>query len=47
MWESSWAAHHTFSLVKNPLDFEMGDYELNDGLCGFVLGLHTHKESLI
>jgi hypothetical protein len=36
-----------FGLVKTPLDFELGAWGLDDGICGFVLGLHTHREILI
>jgi hypothetical protein len=38
MWKSSWAPHHTFGLVKTPLDFALGAWGLDDGICGFVLG---------
>jgi hypothetical protein len=31
MWALSWAPHHTFSLVKTPLD-------LSGGLMGLVMG---------
>jgi hypothetical protein len=33
-----------FRFGENPLDFELGAWGLGDGLCGFVLGLHTQKK---
>jgi hypothetical protein len=36
-----------FQFGENPLGFEWGIHGFGDGLCGLVLGLHTHKESLI
>jgi hypothetical protein len=36
-----------FLFGENPLGFEWGIHEFGDGICGFVLGLHTDKESLI
>ena len=36
-----------FSFVEKPLGFELGIHGFGDGICGIVLGLHTHKEILI
>jgi hypothetical protein len=36
-----------FMFGENPLVFEWGIHGFGDGLCGLVLGLHIHKESLI
>jgi hypothetical protein len=36
-----------FCLGENALGMKLGLHGLGDGLCGFVLGLHTHMESLI
>jgi hypothetical protein len=36
-----------FLFGENPLGFEWGIHGLGDGICGLVLGLHTHKENLI
>jgi hypothetical protein len=36
-----------FQFGENSLGFEWGLHGFGDGLCGLVLGLHTHKESLI
>jgi hypothetical protein len=36
-----------FHFGENPLGFEWGLHGFGDGLCGLVLGLHTHKESVI
>ena len=36
-----------FQFGENPLGFEWGIHGFDDGICGLVLGLHTHKESLI
>jgi hypothetical protein len=36
-----------FRFGGNPLGFEWGIHGFGYGLCGLVLGLHTHKESLI
>jgi hypothetical protein len=37
----------TFWFGENPLGFEWGLHGFGDGIYVFVLGLHTHKESLI
>jgi hypothetical protein len=48
MWKSSWAPHYTLRLVKNAFGMKLGLHGflhgVGDGLCGFVLGLHTHKK---
>jgi hypothetical protein len=36
-----------FLFRENPLVFEWGIHGFGDGICGLMLGLHTHKESLI
>ena len=36
-----------FLFGENPLVFEWGLHGFDDGICGLVLGLHTHKERLI
>jgi hypothetical protein len=36
-----------FLFGEKPLGFEWGLYGFGDGLCGLVLGLHTHKKSLV
>ena len=36
-----------FRFGENPLGFEWGLHGFGDGLGGLMLGLHTHKESLI
>jgi hypothetical protein len=36
-----------FRFGKPPLVFEWGIHGFGDEICGLVLGLHTHKESLI
>jgi hypothetical protein len=36
-----------FHFGENPPGFEWGIHGFDDGICGIVLGLHTHKESLI
>jgi hypothetical protein len=33
-----------FRFDENPLGFVLGLHGFDDGLCGPVLGLHTHKE---
>ena len=38
------ASHFWFG--ENPLVFEWGIHGFGDGICGLMLGLHTHKESL-
>jgi hypothetical protein len=42
--ESSLAPDYTFVSVKNTLGFMLGFHGFDDGLCGLVLGLHTHKD---
>jgi hypothetical protein len=37
----------SFHFGENPLGFERRIHGFGDGLCGLVLGLHTHKETLI
>jgi hypothetical protein len=44
MWESSWEPHHTFGLVKTAFGMKLGLHGFSDELCGFVIGLHTHKK---
>jgi hypothetical protein len=44
---TSWETHCTLPLVKTPLDFELGAWGLDDGIFGFVLGIHTQREILI
>jgi hypothetical protein len=36
-----------FWFGENPLVFELGFHGFCDGICGLVLKLDTHKESLI
>jgi hypothetical protein len=36
-----------FRFGEKPLGFEWGIHGFGDEICGLVLGLHTHKESLI
>jgi hypothetical protein len=36
-----------FWFGENPLVFEWGPHGFGDGICGLMLGLHTHKEILI
>ena len=36
-----------FQFGENPIGFEWGLHGFDDGICGLVLGLHTHKEILI
>jgi hypothetical protein len=36
-----------FQFGENPLGFEWVINGFDDGICGLVLGLHTHKEILI
>jgi hypothetical protein len=36
-----------FWFREKPLGFEWGLYGFGDGICGHVLVLHTHKESLV
>ena len=33
-----------FHLSENTLGMKLGLHGLDDGICGFVLGLHTHKK---
>jgi hypothetical protein len=35
-----------FVLSENTLGVELGIHGFGDGLCGIVLGFHTHKEEL-
>jgi hypothetical protein len=39
------ASHFCFG--EKSLGFEWGIHGFGDGICGFVLGIHTHKEILI
>ena len=36
-----------FCFEQNALGMKLGLHGLDDGLCGLVLGLHTHMEQLI
>jgi hypothetical protein len=36
-----------FRFGENPFGFEWGLNGFDDGICGLVLGLYTHKEILI
>jgi hypothetical protein len=36
-----------FRFGENPLGFGWGLHGFGDGICGLVLGIHTHKENLI
>jgi hypothetical protein len=33
-----------FRFGENPLGMKLGLHGFGDGICGFVLGLHTHKK---
>jgi hypothetical protein len=44
MWKSSWEPHYTINLVKNTFGMKLGFHGFGDGLCEFMLGLHTHKK---
>jgi hypothetical protein len=33
-----------FQFGENPLGMQLGIHGFGDGLCGFLLGLHTHKK---
>jgi hypothetical protein len=44
MWESSLAPRWTLRLVKTTFGVKLGLHGFGGGLCGFVLGLHTHKK---
>jgi hypothetical protein len=34
-----------FHFDETPLYFELGYWGLGDGICGFVIGLHTHMSA--
>jgi hypothetical protein len=36
-----------FQFGENPSGFEWEIHGFGDGICGLVLGIHTHKEILI
>jgi hypothetical protein len=36
-----------FWFRENPLGFEWGIHGFDDGICGHMLAIHTHKEILI
>jgi hypothetical protein len=36
-----------FQYGEKPLEFVCGIHGFDDGLCGLVLELHTHKENII
>jgi hypothetical protein len=44
MWESLLAPRLLFRFSENALGMKLGLHGLGDGLCGLVLGCHTHKE---
>jgi hypothetical protein len=44
MWKSSWEPHYALRLVKTTFGMKLGLPGFGDGLCGFVLGLHTDKK---
>jgi hypothetical protein len=44
MWESSWAPYYTLILEKTTIGMKLGLHGFGGGICGFVLGLHTHKK---
>jgi hypothetical protein len=44
MWEYSLAPYQPFVSVKSTLEMRLGPHGKVDGLCGLVMGCHTHKE---
>jgi hypothetical protein len=44
MRESSWAPYYTLHLEKTTIGMKLGIHGFGGGICGFVLGLHTHKK---